>query len=168
MMVLYLASVWLHVLAAAAWIGGMVFLALILVPVLRGRPFGEIQTQLLYRVGLRLRHFGWMMLGLLVVTGVFNLVFRGIGWEAVRSGALWTGSWGHALLCKVALVTLMLVLSAAHDFWVGPKAVALIAAEPGTVRCRRYTQAARWMGRSMLLLSLAILVLAVTLPRGGL
>lgn len=168
MRVLYLSSVWLHILAAAAWIGGMVFLALVLVPVLRGRPFGEVQTELLYRLGLRLRHFGWAMIGLLVVTGVVNMAVLGGGWEAVWTGALWHGPWGHALSAKLGLVTVMLALSAAHDFWVGPKAMALIEAETGTPRCRRYQRSARWMGRLMLVLSLGILALAVTLPRGGL
>ena len=168
MRVLYLASIWLHILAAAAWIGGMVFLVLVLVPVLRGRPFGAIQTELLYRVGLRLRHVGWVMMGLLVVTGVINVGLRGIGWDAVCSGALWQGAWGHALLANLVLVGATLALSAVHDFWVGPRAVVLLRTEPGTARCRRYTQHARWMGRMMLVLSLAVLALAVTLPRGGL
>lgn len=168
MRMLYLTSIWLHILAAAAWIGGMVFLALVLVPVLRGRPFGDVQTELLYRIGLRLRRLGWALVGLLVVTGVVNVALRGVGWHALWSGALGQGPWGHALLAKLGLVAVMLALSAAHDFWVGPKAMALIEAEPGTPRCRRYQRSARWVGRLMLVLSLGVLALAVTLPRGGL
>jgi putative copper export protein len=168
MRALYLASVWLHVLAAAAWIGGMVFLVAVLVPVLRGRPFGDVQTELLYRVGLRLRHFGWAMMGLLVATGVANVALLGGRWGDAWSGALWHGAWGRALLAKLVMVGATLGLSAAHDFWVGPRAVALTRAEPGSARSRRYTRWARGMGRLMLVLSLGVLALAVMLPRGGL
>lgn len=164
---LYLASIWLHVLAAAAWIGGMVFLVAVALPVVRGRDFDDVRTELLHRIGLRLRYVGWVLLGLLVLTGIANLALRGVSWEAVATGRLWAGAWGSALLYKVVLVGVTLVVSAVHDFWVGPRAVALMRIESESVRYRRYVQSARWMGRAMLVLSLAILALAITLPRGG-
>ena len=44
---------WLHLLAAVAWIGGMLFLATVLAPVTRNIPSSE-RTELFSRVG---RHF---------------------------------------------------------------------------------------------------------------
>ena len=167
MRALYLASVWLHLLGAVTWVGGMLFLVLVMVPVLRGRPFGAIQIPLLDRIGLRLRYVGWAAMGLLLVSGVANVTLRG-GWAAWPDGALWAGRWGHALAAKLVLVGVTLAVSAAHDFWVGPRAMRLLETAPRTPACRRYRRAARWMGRAMLLLSLGVLALAATLPRGGL
>src|SRR5690606_12571142 len=140
----------------------------VLVPVLRGRPFGDIQVALLERVGLRLRYVGWAAMGLLVATGVANVALRGIGWAAWWDGSLWQGPWGNALAAKLWLVGVTLAVSAVHACWLGPKAMALMEAEPCSPQCRRYRSAARWMGRAMLLLSLGVLALAVALPRGGL
>lgn len=164
---LYLLSVYVHLLAAVVWVGGMVFLVLVLVPVLRGRPFGEIQTQLLYRIGMQLRRVGWVALALLVITGLTNLWLRGIAPAELLNADLYRGRWGRALLAKLALVASVLAISAAHDFWVGPRAIALMEADAGAC-ARSMRRRARWMGRLTLLLSLGILWLAVTLPRGGL
>ncbi|MFQ5795545.1 MAG: hypothetical protein ACE5JP_10915 [Candidatus Bipolaricaulia bacterium] len=75
MHVLYLLSVWLHILAAAIWIGGMVFLALILVPVTRRPEHRGIAVSLIHWTGVRFRWVGWICLGLLLLSGIFNLAY---------------------------------------------------------------------------------------------
>ena len=165
---LYLFSVWLHILAAAAWIGGMVFLGLVLVPVLRKPPLRDSSTSLLYRTGLRFRQVGWISLALLVLTGFVNLAVRGYGWMDLWQGDMWQGGWGRALAAKLIFVIVVLILSAVHDFYIGPRAVAQMEKAPGTAQTDRLRKAASWMGRITLFLSLIILALAVTLPRGGL
>jgi uncharacterized membrane protein len=163
----YLLSVWLHILAAAIWIGGMVFLGLVLVPVIRGRDFAPVRTALLYQTGLRFRWAGWFVLGLLVVTGIFNVGFRGYTWAALFDGTLWQGAWGHVLAWKMVLVGFVLVVSAVHDFYLGPRATRLLAENPEAPEAQRLRRTASYIGRLMLLASLVILALAVMLVRGG-
>ena len=165
---LYLISVWLHILAAAAWIGGMLFLGLVLVPALRKPPLSDNKAVLLYRTGLRFRQVGWISLLVLVLTGVINLGIRGYGWMDAWNGALWQGQWGSVLAAKLLMVAGVLILSAVHDFYVGPKAVEQMERLPDETQSHRLRRMASWMGRITLLLSLAILGLAVSLPRGGL
>lgn len=164
----YLFSVWLHILGAAVWIGGMVFLGLVLVPVIRGSDFAHVRTALLYRTGLRFRWAGWAVLGLLVITGILNLGYRGYTWADLWHGTLWQGSWGTILAWKVALVGLVLVVSAVHDFYLGPRATRLLAQKPDSTGAQRLRRTASIIGRLMLLVSLIILALAVMLVRGGL
>ena len=55
---LHLASVWLHILAATVWIGGMAALGLLLVPLLRRERFQDVARPLLYASALRFRWIG--------------------------------------------------------------------------------------------------------------
>lgn len=165
MRTLYLVSVWIHVLAAAAWIGTLVFIAAVLVPVLRRQGDDRLRARLLGAAGPGLRALGWACFGLLAVTGLVNLAGRGfdladrsdVGWR------LWQGPFGAALTWKLALFGVVLLLSALHDFRWGPRAA---AAEPGSAEALRLRRIAGWVGRTNLLLALAIVFFAVLLVRG--
>lgn len=164
-MVWYLVSVVVHLLAAAVWIGGMVFLALAVLPVLRQPAYRDASLPLLYAISVRFRWLGWTALAALVATGIVNLAYRGYGWAQVRSGALWDGTFGHILAFKLGLVALLVAISAVHDLVVGPRVTRTVQ-DPDSGRARRLRRQAAWVGRVVLLLSVAVLVLAVMLVRG--
>lgn len=164
----YLFSVWLHILAAIVWIGGMVFLGAVLVPVLRQDEFKHIRTPMLYATALRFRWAGWATLAVLVVTGFLNVWLRGYGWSAWLTASFWQSPWGTTLGWKLAFVTVVLVMSAVHDFVLGPRTMRVLEANPDAPEAERMRRWASWMGRLTLLLSLVILALAVALVRGGL
>jgi len=160
---LYLVSVWLHVLAAATWFGTMVFLAAVLVPTLRAHGDDALRSRLLAASGSRLRALGWTSFAVLAVTGTVNLVSRGYD-LADLGGRLWWGPFGRAFTWKMVLVAVILVLSAFHDFRLGPRSARAVPGSPEALRLRR---TASWMGRLNLLLGLAVIYLAVMLVRGG-
>lgn len=160
---LYLVSVWLHVLAAATWFGTMVFLAAVLVPTLRAQGDDALRSRLLGAAGPRLRNLGWTAFAVLVSTGTFNLAGRGYDLADV-GGRLWWGPFGRAFTWKMVLVGVVLLLSAVHDFWLGPRSS---RATPGSPEALRLRRAASWLGRLNLLLALMVIFLAVMLVRGG-
>lgn len=162
----YILSVWLHILAAATWLGGMLFLALAVVPLLRRPEYGGIAAPLVHWLGVRFRWIGWVCLGLLVLSGTFNLIYRGYGWDDVWSGRLWQGPFGQALGIKLALVAVIFVMSAVHDFRIGPRATALWQANPASPEAKRLRRQASWIGRLNLILALVVVALAVILVRG--
>lgn len=134
----------LHVLAAVTWIGGMIFIALVLVPVTRRLGDPALRARLVHQVGVRFRTVGWIALGLLALTGLGNLWQRPYLLSAPR------------LHWKLGLVALALVLSALHDFVLGPRA-GLPGADPG-LRVR-----ASWLARVNLLVVLVVVVLGLAL-----
>jgi copper resistance protein D len=152
-MTLYELVVTLHVLAAAAWIGGMLFFALVVIPAARRSQGADGARALLGAVGRRLRTFGWILIGVLVTTGAANLRFRGIGWGTLRERVFWRTDFGRALGYKLAFVAAALVVSVAHDL--------LSRARPGNSR-----RLASSSGLLILLLSLPIVYFAVALVRG--
>ena len=167
MQILYLVSVWLHIIASIIWVGGMFFLILVLVPVLRRPEFESVFSKLFLKIGRRFRTVGWISLFLLVLTGIINLAFRGYGLSDFLSGRIFAGSFGHVLLQKLILVVLILLISVTHDFWIGPRATALIRREPMSPESRKYRRMAVWLGRLNFILAILVVALAVLLVRGG-
>jgi uncharacterized membrane protein len=135
---------WVHVLAAITWIGGMLFIALVLVPVTRRLQDQDLRTSLVQQTGERFRTVGWIALGLLVLTGLANLWYRPYLLQTPR------------FHLKLALVVLALVLSVAHDFHLGPRAGRPDAAPSARVR-------ASWVARVNALAAVAIVLLGLAL-----
>jgi copper resistance protein D len=163
---LYLLSVWLHVLSAAVWIGGMIFLVAVLLPVMRRPEYRGLMAPLIHWTGLRFRLVGWICLGTLVLSGTINLIYRGVTWASLGSVAFWFGPFGRTLGIKLLLVAVILSISALHDFYLGPRATALWQADPAAPEARRLRRQASWIGRGNLLLALVVAALGVMLVRG--
>jgi len=162
----YLFFVWLHILAAVTWMGGMIFLVLVLVPVVRRSEHQNVRGSLIHWIGVRFRWVGWICLVLLLLSGAFNLIYRGVGWEDLRNDLFWRSFFGQALGIKLLLVALILLLSALHDFVIGPRAMALWQANPTSPETTRLRRQAGWLGRLNLLLALVVVALGVILVRG--
>lgn len=146
----------------------MFFLILVLIPVLRKPEFRDLFPTLFYQAGVRFRIVGWISLVLLITTGTFNLSYRGFGFRDLATGRLFEGPVGRALLIKLIAVGLILVVSAIHDFWLGPRASELIREDPLSPRGRSLRRAAFMMGRLNFILALLAVLVAVVLVRGGL
>jgi uncharacterized membrane protein len=163
---LYYVNVSLHVLSAITWVGGMLFLGAVGAPVLRAIEPPSLRQEIFRSLGVRFRGIGWAAIALLVATGVFNLSYRGwLHWDGVLgSAAFWRTVTGHALAVKLVMVTVMIVVSAAHDFWLGPAAVQV---EPGTSAAMRLRRRAALIARVNALLGVIVVIAAVVLTRGG-
>jgi len=163
----YLLSVWLHIMAAIVWVGGTIFLVVVLVPAIRRPEFAGIASALIRLTALRFRWVGWVCFCLFVLTGVVNLVARGIGLRELRDTIFWQGAFGRTLAIKLILVTAILLISAFHDFFLGPRAAAAWEAEPASAETLRLRRQAVQLGRLNLLLALVVIVLGVMLVRGA-
>lgn len=161
MRIVYLVSVWLHILAATVWIGGMAFLVLVVVPTVRKPEFRAMAAPIIRSSGRRFRVVGWICLATLVVSGLMNVAGRGIPLASMLDGA-----WGTTLGVKLVIVGIILAMSALHDFVLGPRASQLLMADPVDPRAHRARRMSSWFGRITLLLSIAAVALGVLLVRG--
>lgn len=165
MHLIYLLSVYLHLLAAMVWIGGMLFLSLVIVPALRRWDDPVLAARLMGDAGRRFRTVGWIAVAILVLTGVVNALGRWGGAALVETG-FWASQPGQLLAIKLAVVTAMVAMSVVHDFALGPRLTAArragLAAPEIAVLRRRVS----WLARANVLLGLAVVALAVALVRG--
>ena len=166
MRTLYFISLFFHLLSATVWIGGMLFLVLVLVPLLHKPEYKAQAGRLIQLTGEKFRFWGWVALILFAVTGYFNLSYRFQSFAAFFQAETWQGYWGHALMVKLTLFGLIVLLSALHDFYVGPKATRMMQQNPEHPKTRRLRRAAALIGRVNLLLAFMILILATVLVRG--
>jgi copper resistance protein D len=161
----YLISVWLHILAAMTWIGGMFFIVLVIVPSLR-RGDRAAATKLLGESGRRFRTVGWACFAILIATGSFNLYVRGVKLHDFTSAEWLRSPFGKAIVFKLSIFAFVLVLSAIHDFAIGPRAVLELERDPSSAVSARLRRRASLMGRINALLALALVAFGVILVRG--
>jgi putative copper export protein len=149
--------VWLHIVCAAFWIGGMLFLPLVLLPGIKNNPE---RSQLLMATGLKFRFFGYIFLTGSLVTGLLNIYFRGINF----SWKFFTEShYGRLISLKIILFISILLISMIHDMLAGKKAVEQMKSGNNA----GFKLIARWTGRILLLISLLMAYLGVMISRGG-
>jgi uncharacterized membrane protein len=162
---MYQLAAFVHLLAAMVWIGGMLFLAVVLVPVARGLqdPPG-VGMRFLGQAARRFRFPAWGALLVLVATGIWLLVERGIGVTYLLEEQ---GSIAGALRIKLALVVAVVALSALHDFGNGPRVARLMQAggrpSASALQQRRLLT---WLARVNVALVLVIAALGVMVVRG--
>lgn len=151
---------WVHLLAAVAWIGGMIFLTVVLVPVERGIGDPKLRFDLVNKIGTRFKYLGWASIAVLLLTGLYNALTRIPSW-----GALFGTRYGLTLVTKILLVILMVVLSALHDFYLGPRVAESAMKQQ---RIPRELIVLTYLARGNLLIGLLVVYLAVSLRAGGL
>lgn len=168
MRLLYLVSVWVHVIAATLWIGGLFFIVLVVVPWLRrGGREGRVDAGAFLReTGERFRAVGWICFGLVFVTGTFNLWVRGVRLENLVDPGWWTSGFGSAVGLKLLAFLMVIVVSLIHDFQVGPAATAAIREDPRSPETAALRRKASLLGRLNGLLALVLVALGVVIVRG--
>jgi|TARA_B100001964_G_scaffold245749_2_gene335526 uncharacterized membrane protein len=149
---------WVHIFAACTWIGGMISMTLVIVPVNRSIQDFALRNKIIKKVAFRFKYLGWGSITILILTGIFNSL------HTINSlNDLIQTSYGKTLLLKTIFVLLMVLLSIIHDFYLGPK---IIEMENKKNR-KDLTSLLTLLSKSNLLISLFILLLAVTLRYGG-
>ncbi len=149
-------TLYLHLLAALFWVGGMLFLVFIIAPFLMTLEPKD-RSKVYQFVGQKYRKLGWIAIIILLVTGPLNLYFLGIPPSAIADTTFLASSYGRTLIIKVVLITVLVISSLIHDFYIGPKARS----------DRRFSKLARTFGRMNLILALLIALFAVFLRSGG-
>lgn len=105
-----------HILSAAVWVGGTVFLVAVAVPYARTLE-PERRTEVVAALGRRFRPVAWTALAGLAASGLYTMHIYGL----LSPAALRASEYGQGLLLKVVLAAVVVVLAAIHDLVLGPR-----------------------------------------------
>ncbi len=165
------AVLFLHILAAAFWVGEILFVTLVVGPMGRSLPKAE-RTLLFRETGQRTLPWIWTAIIILIVTGIGNLYFLRIGPQELTSVSFYRTSFGWLLAAKIVAALGMFAHAAVHDFVYGRRSRKIRAAlgtaspeerkalEAAYARARRGASAT---GRANLVLALIVIALAAGL-----
>ena len=161
---LYFLSVWLHILAATVWIGGLFFLMLVIVPWLRSGA--REPAMFLRETATRFRTVAWTCFAVLFVTGSYNLWYRGVRLHDLASTDWLFSRGGSPVAAKLAVFLVVVALSARHDFVIGPAASDAMRDHPGAPETERLRRQASLHGRANAVFALVLVFIAVAIVRG--
>ena len=113
---------WLHLLAAAVWVGGNLAMALAVQPALRLTLGPAARGPVYKEIGRRFARVQWACWAILLSTGLQKL------WGLRETPAVFQGPFGRILGAKLCLVAAMVALTLAHGKVWGPR---LLAMRPG-------------------------------------
>ena len=158
-MTLYIISVWIHVVLACVWVGGLIYTAAVVIPFAVKQAPDERQ-RIIRGQARKFRMIGWTAIVLLVITGFYNATQR----YAVDSiGALFdkqrVGFW---LPRKLEFFTLMVLLMLFHDI-TSLRAAKKSAGSPDAAPGNRLGSIAAAIAT---LLALGVLLFSVRIVRG--
>jgi uncharacterized membrane protein len=116
--------IWLHLIAAAALIGGLIFFNFILKPGMEGKKSEIEKKDLLQKMGRRFRTVTWICLITLILTGSYNMLYEG-GSARIET------TWGVILMLKLFL------FAVTFGLWIRlPHRLALRINRPVNLICR--------------------------------
>lgn len=132
-------TVWIHIVAVAVWLGPQFFMFLVAMPALRLIEDAETRVKVMRAMIYRFGYLGWAALGVIVLTGVSNLLQENDEAEI----DIFSSDHRYMLIfnIKMGLVVVMLLLTALHTFVIGPRQLRLYeqtpAGSPEILRLRR-------------------------------
>ena len=154
---------WIHFLCASIWVGGSIFLGLVLAPLLKKMSFPtEERLNLMIKTGRRFNKIALPALIILIATGIYNshLVLQ-------NNEILFSTSYGTFLITKIILVIALIVTFAIHIRIFNKNVEEKIAAKRITnSELQKLQKSAMILGESTVVISVAILFFAALLDAG--
>ena len=154
---------WIHLLCASIWVGGSIFLGLVLAPLLKKLSFSiEERMNLMIKTGKRFNKIAFPALLILIATGIYNshLVLQ-------SPEILFSTSYGIFLITKIILVIALIITFIIH-IRVFSKNIEekIIAKQITTDELQKLTKKGMILGETTVVISVAILFFVALLDSG--
>ncbi|MHB8601349.1 MAG: CopD family protein [Nitrosotalea sp.] len=154
---------WAHLVAASIWVGGSIFIGIVLAPLLKTISDSvEGRLSIMIRVGRKFNTIGVPSLIILIITGIYNSV--GV---IVKPSLILSTNYGIILLVKVILVIMLIIIFAIHVRLIRSEVEKKIESKNlSGDHLQKLRSKIIMLGRLTVILSLAILLMAALLRSG--
>ena len=154
---------WAHLVSASIWVGGGIFLGIVLAPLLKKMSFStEERLELMIKTGRRFNKIALPSLIILIITGIYNshLVLQ-------SPEILFSSSYGAFLITKIILVVALIVTFAVHiRVFSGDVEKKITKREIADSELKKLNKKGMILGETTVVLSVAILFFAALLDVG--
>ncbi|MDR3782702.1 MAG: CopD family protein [Candidatus Nitrosotalea sp.] len=154
---------WAHLIAASIWVGGSIFIGIVLAPLLKTISDSiEGRLSIMIRVGRKFNKIGVPSLIVLIATGIYNST----GF-IVNPSLILSTNYGIILLIKIILVIILLITFAIHVRLIRTEIERKIESKQLSGEfLQKLRSKIIMLGRLTVILSLAILLMAALLHSG--
>lgn len=154
---------WAHLVAASIWVGGSIFIGIVLAPLLKSISDSvEGRLSVMILVGRKFNKIGMPSLAILIVSGIYNST----GF-ILKPSLILSTNYGIVLLVKVILVVILIVAFAIHVRLIRPETQRKIESRQLSAELlQKLRSKIIMLGRFTVIVSVAILLTAALLHSG--
>ena len=156
-------TTWIHLISASIWVGGSIFLGVVLAPLLKKMSLSiEERLELMIKVGRRFNKIALPSLIILIGTGIYNshLVLQ-------SPEILFSSSYGAFLITKIVLVIALIVTFAVHIRLFSKDIEQKISARQiADTELKKLNKKGMILGETTVVISVAILFFAALMDAG--
>lgn len=102
--------IWAHLVSASIWVGGSIFIGIVLAPLLKTiSDSAEQRLRIMIKVGRKFNKIALPSLGILITTGLYN------SYNILNTPKLlFSTNYGFILITKIILVIVLIILFVIH------------------------------------------------------
>ncbi len=154
---------WIHLVSAAIWVGGSLFIGAVLTPILKKMSMSlEERIQMMIKVGRQFNKIAVPSLIILIATGIYNSSF-----VLSNPDLLFSTSYGIFLFIKIILVIALIIAFVAHIRIIRKEIEDKIMSKEMTeIQIRKLRKKMIILGEIIVIISVAILFFAALLDAG--
>ena len=154
---------WIHLISASIWVGGSIFLGVVLAPLLKKMSLSiEERLELMIKVGRRFNKIALPSLVILIGTGIYNshLVLQ-------SPEILFSSNYGAFLITKIVLVIALIVTFAVNIRLFSKDIEQKISARQiADMELKKLNKKGMILGETTVVISVAILFFAALMDAG--
>jgi len=154
---------WIHLVSAAVWVGGSLFIGAVLTPILKKMSISlEERIQIMIKVGRQFNKIAVPSLIILIATGLYNSSF-----VLSNPDLLFSTSYGSFLFIKIILVIVLIIAFVAHIRIIRKEIEDKIMSKEMTeIQIQKLRKKMIILGEIIVIISVAILFFAALLDAG--